>query len=390
LPDGHDFPYFETRGFTEERIVLLENLAANLATALTYRKAVTEAKGKKEDPLGSFIDMPLRATCSTLLAVGLLTCFATGCSSLRQVWHQIIPPDMVWFQKDASDTEVQSDLEACKYDFSDRKALHNCMQAKGYLLIPQTEAELLKVKSLQDKGLEEQDIASQLGWKQKKVSRYTNKGFELGYVDALGRQPVDVLASLGKPVVPQLIDELKNHDPLVRRQAAQALGEIKDLRAVEPLIDLLKDKDPLIRRHAVKALGKIEDAQGVTPLIGILNDKSEQPHVRMTAAEALGRIGKRRAVEPLVAALKDSHWTVRSRAAKALGTIRDSRAVGPLVLALQDEDPSVRGHVVDALGEIKDPRAEEPLRSALKDTDKDVRKRAEQALAKIIGNFPNH
>jgi signal transduction histidine kinase len=35
--------------FTKERIVLLENLATNLATALAHRKAVSEAKGNKEE-----------------------------------------------------------------------------------------------------------------------------------------------------------------------------------------------------------------------------------------------------------------------------------------------------------------------------------------------------
>ena len=48
------------------------------------------------------------------------------------------------------------------------------MQAKGYLLITRTEAELLQVKSLEEKGLEEKEIASQLGWEQKKVSRYAD------------------------------------------------------------------------------------------------------------------------------------------------------------------------------------------------------------------------
>jgi hypothetical protein len=331
------------------------------------------------------MDNPLRITRYTLFALGVLLCFASGCTSLRRAWQQILPPDMVWFQKGVSDEQTQSDLKACRYDSTDKTTLQNCMQSKGYLRLPRSEVELLKVKALQDKGLKEEDIASKLGLEEKKVSRYADKDYEMGYVDTLGSQPVDVLASLGKPAVPQLIDELESDDTLVRRQAAQALGEIKDHRAVESLIGLLDDKDPLIRRHAVKALGKIEDIRAVTPLIGVLQDKSEQPHVKMTAAEALGRIGEERSVECLITALHDPHWMVRSSVAKALGKIQDLRALEPLVLALQDEDPSVRGHVVDALGELGDPRATEPLRSALHDTDKDVRKRVQRALKKITG-----
>jgi len=323
----------------------------------------------------------------TFFFASLLALFLCSCS-VKQAWYRLNPPEMVWFQKDVPEEKTTSDLEACRYDSPGENTLRSCMQAKGYLLVPRTEAELLKVKSLQDNGLEEQGIAIQLGLEQEKVSRYMAEDYEMGHINSLGKQPVDVLASLGKPAVPQLIHELQSHDPLVRRQAAEALGEIKDPRAVDPLTTVLKDKDALIRRHAVKALGKIKDARAVSPLIGILNDHDEQSHVRMTAAEALGSIGERRAVEPLVSALKNSLWAVRSSAAIALGTIRDPRAVVPLIAALHDEDASVRGHVADALGAIKDPRAVGPLRSALEDPDRNVRKRAERALKEIAGTAP--
>lgn len=316
--------------------------------------------------------------------IALFTLFLCSCS-VKQAWYRLTPPEMVWFQKEVTDGKTQSDLEACRYESPGEKTLRSCMQSKGYLLVPRTEAELLKVKALQNRGIEDRDIAMRLGLDEQKVARYTDEGYEIGYIDSLGKQPVDVLATLGKPAVPQLIRELKSHDPLVRRQAAEALGEIQDPRAVDPLGDVLKDKDALIRRHAVKALGKIKDAQAVPLLIGVLNDDEEQSHVRMTAAEALGDIRDKRAVGPLVSALTNSHWTVRRSAAIALGTIRDPRAVEPLIAALQDGDASVRSHVVDALGAIKDPQAEGPLRSALADPDSNVRRQAERALTKIAG-----
>lgn len=317
-----------------------------------------------------------------LFAIGLLVVCVTACNA-KMVWYRLHPRDMVWFQKGTPDAVMRSDLEACESVPSNGKHVAACMQAKGYLLIPRSEAELLRVRSLQEKGLSERDMAARLQWNRGKVSRYVDEEYELGHVDSLGRQPVDVLASLGKPAVEPLIAELKDYDPLVRRQAAEALGEIRDPRAVEPLIALLKDTDPLIRRHAVKALGKISNARAVSPLIGVLNDQNEQSHVRMTAAEALGRIGERSALQALVSALQDRHWTVRSRAAIALGRITDPRAVGPLISALKDEDALVRGHVADALGEIKHESAIEPLRAALEDPDSDVRRRAKQALTKI-------
>lgn len=89
----------------------------------------------------------------------------------------------------------------------------------------------------------------------------------------------------------------------------------------------------------------------VEPLIKSL--KNTDVVVRRGAAETLGEMAIERAVEPLIDALKDEHATVRYRAAKSLGQIRDKRAVGPLNEALQDSDSSVRNWAEWSLKEIK-------------------------------------
>jgi len=71
-----------------------------------------------------------------------------------------------------------------------------------------------------------------------------------------------------------------------------------------------------IRRDAARALGELEDPRAVEPLIAALKDESFS--VRKAAAEALGKIGDTRAVEPLSAALKDKDSDVRKAAAEAL------------------------------------------------------------------------
>jgi HEAT repeat protein len=321
---------------------------------------------------------------SKLFPIILLMLFLPACSAKR-VWYRLHPEEEVWFRIDTPDVEMRSDLASCRSFPADVKDVAVCMQAQGYLLIPENEAKLLMVRSLQRKGLNEKGIATELGWDEKQVLRYVDEGYELRYTDSLGRQPVDVLVSVGKPAVKPLIAGLKSRDSLARRQSAEALGEIADPRAVEPLMDLLSDPDALIRRHAVKALGKIKDPRAVDLIAGILSDSGEQWHVRSTAAEALGRIQDPNAVGPLITALMDAHWNVRSQSAKALGSIGDRRAVEPLILALKDRDPAVRGYAAEALGKIRDERAIEPLRAALEDEDRHVRKRAQQALIRIIG-----
>ncbi|NVM21382.1 MAG: HEAT repeat domain-containing protein [Desulfobacterales bacterium] len=319
-----------------------------------------------------------------LFAVGLLTICLTACSVGRLLYRPRAQGKL-WYRQDTKDSVAKSDLEACRSAARDTRNIGYCMQAKGYLLIPRAEAELLMVKSLQKKGLNWKEIAARLGWNRKKVLSYMDEGYELPRSDSLGRQPVEILAKVGKPAAEHLIAALKDNDPLVRRHAAQALGEIKEPRAVKPLVAALKDTNSLIRRHAVKALGKIKDPRAVKPLIAVLNDKDAAPHIRAAAAEALGWFKEPRVVESLVSALKDEHWNVRSRAARALGRIKDPRAVEHLVCAMKDEDAAVRGHAADALGELRDEHTVEPLIDALRDRNGDVRGRVAQALKKITG-----
>ncbi len=65
--------------------------------------------------------------------------------------------------------------------------------------------------------------------------------------------------------------------------------------------------------------------------------------VRLSAADALGNIKSMIAVQPLINALKDEDSDVRWSAAEALGNIKSETAVQPLINALKDKDEDVRG-----------------------------------------------
>jgi len=54
----------------------------------------------------------------------------------------------------------------------------------------------------------------------------------------------------------------------VRVNAAEALGELKDSRAVEPLLQALRDEDSGVRWSASAALGELKDTRAVDPLMG--------------------------------------------------------------------------------------------------------------------------
>ncbi len=120
----------------------------------------------------------------------------------------------------------------------------------------------------------------------------------------------------------------------VRFDAADALGQIGDLRAVEPLIYALKDEDRIVKEAVARALGELKDLKAVEPLIQTLED--EYSRVRGAAAWALGELDDVRAVEPLIKVLKDENWGVRLDAARALVKIGDERAIEPLAQLLED------------------------------------------------------
>ena len=128
--------------------------------------------------------------------------------------------------------------------------------------------------------------------------------------------------------VAKLIEALKDGDSGVRREAAEALQEIKDPRAVEPLIGALKDEDSDVRWAAAWALGEIKDPIAVPALSEALKDGNAG--VQCAAALALGRIKDPRAVPQLIEALKDEDEYVRKAAAEALGEIGDRSAIKPL------------------------------------------------------------
>ena len=230
--------------------------------------------------------------------------------------------------------------------------------------------------------------------------------------DRVQEESMKALIKIGVPSIDALAKVLNDRNNQVRKHAVQALGEIKDARAVESLIQVftdsdvdvlgdavsalekigiasveslikaLKDRDSQIRKLAVVALGEIRDARAVEPLIQVLSDNDS--NVRGEAADALSKISDTRAVEPLIHVLSDNDSNVRCKAALALGEIRDAKASKPLIHALlHDTDSEVRKNAAMALGDIRDPKTSEPLIQAFTDTDYQVRKNAAISLEKI-------
>ncbi|MGZ4864986.1 MAG: HEAT repeat domain-containing protein [Halobacteriota archaeon] len=65
------------------------------------------------------------------------------------------------------------------------------------------------------------------------------------------------IVKVGNPAIKKLILALQSDHPLLRANAAWALGEIGAASAIEKIILLLEDNDSGVRRDAAWALGKL-------------------------------------------------------------------------------------------------------------------------------------
>ena len=134
-----------------------------------------------------------------------------------------------------------------------------------------------------------------------------------------GELAAAALVSIGSRTVDPLLAALQQPQWAARRNAAWALGALRDYRAVNPLMTALSDREPEVRAQAAWALGALDDPAAMDPLTGLLRDSDAR--VRRQAAWALGVLGDARATPGLIVALKDGDPGVRRQAAWALGVI---------------------------------------------------------------------
>ena len=191
---------------------------------------------------------------------------------------------------------------------------------------------------------------------------------------------------------------LKEDDPSLRWQAAEALGQMgrSDPRRVVPALRrAVRDNDLDVRLQAVASLtGLGPRAEGAVPeLQGVLRDRDSD--LRRQAATALAAVGPlaEEASATLGQVLKDPNANVRLAAVNALQVIGPEAhlATAALAMAIKDKVPSVRRAAATALSRVAPAAAPDNLRTAitalsagLKDGDPEVRRRCAGALG-ILG-----
>lgn len=98
----------------------------------------------------------------------------------------------------------------------------------------------------------------------------------------------EAFVKLGAAAVGPLCSALRDEDWLIRKLAAEILGEIKDVSSLDALLAALDDPKPLVVKAAAFALGELRDQRATHPLLNLL--RHEDPGVSDAAQAALNRI----------------------------------------------------------------------------------------------------
>jgi len=190
------------------------------------------------------------------------------------------------------------------------------------------------------------------------------------------------LARIQAPeAVPLLVHELREVDEWSSPRIADALVAF-GAAAVPALLEMLDEAGSTRGAvWAARVLGRIGDGAAMGRLVQRLQDRSDA--VRIASAEALGHLRDARALPALVrATLRDPVAQVRAQAAGALGRVGDPLAVDALVGALADPDFGTRIVALEALETVRPPDTA-PIERALRDHNAEVRRRAALALERV-------
>lgn len=122
--------------------------------------------------------------------------------------------------------------------------------------------------------------------------------------------------------IDDLYDSLNTGDIQKAEQLIDAIGNSKNVLALEPLCILLEYPDEVIRLSSVIALGKIGQKSTIDPLVKASNDQSVR--VRENVAIALGRIGDSKAKYALQRLTSDVPQ-VRNAAIRAIQQIEQRK-----------------------------------------------------------------
>ncbi len=186
----------------------------------------------------------------------------------------------------------------------------------------------------------------------------------------------------GRSTVLAVIPLLRSDDAPARNLSMDILREV-GAQDFPSLVALVHDDDPDIRIFATDILGSSDSFMAVEPLCDALL-KDPEVNVRYQAAVSLGDLENPAAAKCLNKAMQDDEW-VQYAVIEALAKIKHSSSVDALVKALNTSSDLVASMIIDALGEVGNIKAVTMLLRHLDTSATALRNKIVKAIIGILG-----
>ena len=190
-----------------------------------------------------------------------------------------------------------------------------------------------------------------------------------------------------QPLIDRLLEDVKSQDPLMRVNAAFALGWEGNAQAAIPLIELLYDPDERVQQSTVNALSNLRDDRILSLMLERLEHGALEQ--KRTILLNLWRFYSKRdeVISVYLQYLKHENDDLRFDALVLLGLITDVRTnLKVYARSLSDTDPRIRGLALKKLAELgKDELSglRSKIKEMLSDPEMDVKRAAMEILKKL-------
>jgi hypothetical protein len=168
---------------------------------------------------------------------------------------------------------------------------------------------------------------------------------------------LEIIDTITVDVTHELIFGIGDENPQVREAAYDLAERIKDRQTMNILLDFAKHHDGATAAGAVKCLGKLKMQEVETELIALLNS-SDDEQLCIACCRALGQIAMPISIKPLAAMLMPKRWFIFRK--KRSAQLRAAAAVA----LRQIPDPRAANHLANFIDD-KDPRVREIARNSL-------------------------
>ncbi|MFH0924499.1 MAG: HEAT repeat domain-containing protein [bacterium] len=183
----------------------------------------------------------------------------------------------------------------------------------------------------------------------------------------------------------KIITEMLNDEKKIASLACLIIGRAGIKEAIPHLSDLLESSDNIeLRREAISAISSIKDSNSVDLFISYLDDRDG--HVRRTAANALGLLKNKKALASLFNLLKrEPYGDVIDQTLHSITTISGKKVIQDLINLLKDKKPLLRELATIESGNLKDNESIDKVIFALSEFLKnETVKGALSAVLKIV------